>query len=79
LATFEPFEVKSIRVSYIANEFDAEVAQETPCHDTLMPSEGLKVSPFVLLDEEGGSDSTILIQNSAPLLFSCQQARTCIG
>jgi hypothetical protein len=52
LATFQPFEVIRIRVSYTANEFDAEVAQETPCQCTLTPSERLKVSPFVLLDEE---------------------------
>ncbi len=29
-ATFQPFEVKRIRVSYTANEFDAEFARELP-------------------------------------------------
>ena len=63
---FKPFEIKKIKVCYSVPQFESEFARDTPCYQTLTPSEGLKLSPFQLLDDDT-DDSSITVQNVCPV------------
>ena len=67
ISIFHLLRSKKVCVSANLNGFNRELFEENKCHKTVEPSPFLKNSPFVVFNEEGNVDGSLLIQNRSPV------------